>query len=112
MKLLKLVVLVLAFTFNGFAQAETKTYDGENPTAFSKEIKSLLGNHDFSLNQDLNAKVTFVVNNENELVVLSVETQDQILESFIKSRLNYKKIKANLKQGLEYHLPVRIGANA
>ena len=35
----------------------------------------------------------FTVNSEEEIVVITVETDDLELESFVKSKLNYKKVE-------------------
>lgn len=60
---------------------------------------------------DMIATVRFTLNNEKEIVVLSVDTDNVVLEEFVKGRLNYKKV--DLKQyrkGKTYIVPVRITA--
>ncbi|MFT5942032.1 MAG: response regulator RpfG family c-di-GMP phosphodiesterase [Sediminicola sp.] len=58
---------------------------------------------------DLLAQVRFTLNNESEIVVLSVATQDEPLESFVKSRLNYEKVSVNgFEEGQIYVVQVRI----
>jgi ribosomal protein L7Ae-like RNA K-turn-binding protein len=58
---------------------------------------------------DLTAQVRFTLNNESEIVVLSVDTENDILASFVKARLNYKKVDvAGVKEGKMFTIPVRI----
>ena len=59
--------------------------------------------------KDLTAMVLFTFNEEDEIIVLKVESDYPNLEHFIKTRLNYKKIDlAKEQQGKKYVLPVRI----
>lgn len=58
---------------------------------------------------DLIATVRFTLNSEKEIVVLSVTTDNENLEGFVKSRLNYKKVDLNnFQEGRYYTLPVRV----
>jgi len=52
--------------------------------------------------------VSFMLNDENEIVVISVETEDDNVERFVKSRLNYQEVASTLEQGKAYKVPVRI----
>ncbi len=61
--------------------------------------------------EELTAKVLFTVNSEEEIVVISVETDDSDLESFIKSKLNYKKVElSEFVEGRMYRMPLRVKA--
>ena len=61
--------------------------------------------------EELTAKVLFTVNGEEEIVVISVETDDSDLESFVKSKLNYKKVELNeFVEGRMYKMPLRVKA--
>ena len=71
------------------------------------QIAELLKNPEMEVNEDIEAKVTFMVNDKKELVVINVDTQNENVDAFIKSRLNYKKLNT-LKTGEEWVLPVRI----
>ena len=75
-------------------------------TSFSVEIGKLLENPNFDM--EVTTSVCFVINSEGEIVVLSVDTKNTMVERFIKSRLNYEKIKSPLTKGIEYTVPVRI----
>jgi hypothetical protein len=57
----------------------------------------------------LTAQVRFTLNNEGEIVVLSVKTKNERFESFVKSRLNYHKIDmVGATEGKMYTVPIRI----
>lgn len=57
-----------------------------------QEIARLLDNPGFVLENAIDANVHFMLNREGEIVVLTVETPDDQVESYIKSRLNYQKL--------------------
>ena len=53
------------------------------------------------------ARISFMVNSENELVVLKVNTADANVERLMKRELNYKKVKTQLSQKNQiYHIDV------
>ncbi len=89
--------------------------DSKNPPAkknLSTQIGDLLENNTFVLeNNDLTGMVRFTLNDENQIVVLSVDTKDAVLESFVKARLNYQKVDLEkYEEGKMYTVPVRIQA--
>ena len=64
-------------------------------TTISEEITELMQNVVLPDGSDyFHANVTFVVNQDKEIVVVSVDTEDDFIESIIKTRLNYKKVDA------------------
>lgn len=85
----------------------------ENPTKkLSTQISELLVDNYFTA-EDLNltAQVRFTLNNEGEMVVLSVDTDNAKLEFFVKARLNYKKVKVdNASEGQMFTVPIRIAS--
>lgn len=108
MKTIKTLVLILAITFTSVLSASTNLVK-EEPSNLAAQIETLLQNPNFIISNDLLAKVTFVLNKNNEAVVLNVETESSQLENYIKSRLNYSKltIKGAVK-GKTYVIPVRL----
>lgn len=102
------VILVALALFIG----TLTSYAGVDPVVTSKEptkeIRELLKAPGFEIDSEMRAVVTFVVNKNNEVVVLSVDCETKQICSYIKSRLNYQKIDTNLKKGVEYKVPVRI----
>ena len=76
----------------------------------SVQIGKLLGDNYLTDNQvDLTAQVRFTLNNEGEIVVLSVDTENKTLEYFVKSKLNYQKADVkNAAEGQMFTVPIRI----
>lgn len=111
MKKIKVVYVVLALlaTMGVFAN---KGNNIKVEKDLSAQIYEMLKQYPFELkSEDLTAEVRFTINNKGELVVLSVETQNDFLDNYVKSRLNYQKV--DFKQGAPgkiYKIPVRITA--
>ena len=75
----------------------------------SQQIDSLLDKYELEVAEDLTAVVKFTLNADQEIVVLTVETDDDSLEAYVKGRLNYQKVELeNFKEGRMYTVPVRI----
>lgn len=76
----------------------------------SEQIYKMLSDNSFSEGEcNSTAQVRFTLNDEGEIVVLSVETDSENLERFVKNRLNYKKIEiSNVEEGKLFTVPVRI----
>ncbi|MBA4746464.1 MAG: hypothetical protein H2058_14510 [Muricauda sp.] len=103
------VALALFATMSAFATEGKKPMKANN---LSGQIYEMLKENQFNADdKEMTAEVRFIVNEKGELVVLSVETKDEILEGFVKNRLNYKKVKLdNVAPGRVYELPLRITA--
>ena len=58
----------------------------------------------------MNVTVKFTVNDNNEIVVLSVNSYSNVkqIASFIKDRLNYKKLSTKVQSKAIYILPVKM----
>lgn len=104
-------VLALFAVMSVFANKGKKKVANESNN-LSGQIYEMLKDNQFNLeSHDLTAEVRFIINENNELVVLSVETNDEILEGFVKSRLNYQKVGSSaVVPGRVYEVPVRITA--
>lgn len=111
MRKISLVLVAAMLLFTGSLLAnDVKDID---PTkSLSAQITEILDNNDFSDDSvDETAQVRFTLNNQGEIVVMSVETKNVKLESFVKARLNYKKVKVdNLEEGKLFTVSVRISA--
>ncbi len=89
----------------GTASANTNP---ETKTA-RNEIKSLIQKSNLvdNLKSDVSVNVTFMVNEKNEIIIMS--TSQKSLDSRIKSTLNYKKLKSSdMKVNVAYTLPVTL----
>ena len=83
-----------------------------NPTKkLATQIHAMLEANYFNVETDVTADVRFTINKEGEIVVLSVDTDNDALEGFVKGRLNYQKVELDsAKEGKLYTVPVRITA--
>ena len=87
----------------GTASANTNP---ENTTA-RKEIKTLIQKSNLAadIQKDMTVHVTFMVNEKNEIIVTSTDQEN--LDSTIKSTLNYKKLEStDMLVNKTYTLPV------
>ena len=92
-KLIIVVAISMLSITKSFANNEVK---GPEQT-LRNEIATLLKSPEFTVENELMAKIEFTVNNKGEIVVLTVDADDSVVESFVKARLNYKKVDAELK---------------
>ncbi len=107
----KVNVILMAFVLLISTTMLTAANPVNPKTNTSEEIGKLLSDPGFLIEAETTAYVTFVVNKESEIVVLSVESDNESMERYIKQRLNYKKLESASKQGKEYIVPVRMTAN-
>lgn len=110
MKKIKVLCVAAALAFSGVALAGTEPNQEQK---LNKEIGQLLDNPTFNVEDELTAYVTFTLNDKDEIVVLTVDSDSSLVESFIKNRLNYKKVATKLNTGTKfYKVPVRLVASA
>ncbi len=102
-----LIAAMLLSVGNVFANGVT-TVDPSKSLSF--QISQLLSDNTFTQNEvEQIAQVRFTLNNEHEIVVLSVETDNNLLEGFVKQRLNYKEVELDTyKEGQLFTISVRI----
>lgn len=107
----KLVVLFLGFVFS----TTVLFANNDNPmVAAKKQLKTaivkLLGSNEFPLTTAFaQAEVAILLNSKNELVIISVKSENLLLEGYIKRKLNYKKVPVNaLKKMKIYRMPIKI----
>jgi len=106
----------LLVLFLGFTLSTTVLFaNNETPVAAAKkelrnEIVKLLGNNEFQLTSAFaKAEISILLNSKNELVIISVKSENALLESFIKRKLNYKRVKANTLMKMKiYRMPIKI----
>ena len=109
MKSLKILVLALGlFTIN----VSATNLNPIKPTdELRVQIVDLIGSMymDELVEEEYGADVLFTVNNNKELIVLSVDTENSSLESSLKRRLNFKKVNHRPSNpGEIYLLPVKM----
>jgi len=112
MKKLNVLLLAVAFTVSSVLSASTTPTKADRPAnPLSEQISDLLKDPIFEIEDEVMAEVTFMVNDQQEIVVLTVGTENTTVESFIKNRLNYQKVE-NAQMGTAYEIPVRIVAES
>jgi len=79
-KTLKMLVLVVTIAFSSVLSASTNLVEKAEPTSVTETVGDLLKNPDFQLNEDIGAMVEIVINQNDEMVVLSVDTKSETVE--------------------------------
>lgn len=104
----------LAVALFVFAMSVTTTFatnDDDKRTkegkALRTEIIKLIGN--YNPEKTVTADVSFMINRQGEIVVLSVASSDKDLENYVKAALNYQSVdKVVAKRMKVFKLPLRI----
>ncbi len=106
------LVFVAAMLFATGNILANDSVEGDPAKKLSVQIGELLAKNYLTDSQvHLTAQVRFTLNNEGEIVVLSVDTENETLESFVKGRLNYKKVDvAGFDEGKIFTIPVRVAS--
>ena len=70
----------------------------------------MLGNKiPLEIDKSSTAQISFLINNKNEIVVISVESEIATFNKYAKNKLNYKKINLkNIKKGEVFRMPIKI----
>jgi hypothetical protein len=109
MRTLKMLVLVVAITFSSVLSASTDPNEKVEPASITETVGELLKNPEFQLNKEVSAMVTVFINENDEMVVLSVDTDSKKVDYYIKGRLNYKKLsKEAIGSKTSFKIPVKI----
>jgi len=115
MKKLKLTITAIALCFATLtvsATETTPTTKSEANKAFRSKIVSLIGSEAPSYlteGKDVKAKLSLMLNNKNQLIVVSVDSKSGNIEEYVKGKLNYQKINVKgLKKGEIYRVPLTI----
>lgn len=114
MKNLKMILAAVALCFATVTASanESNPKPAKESIALHTEITSLLGLDfpNYVMNQkEVKANVYLMVNNNNELVVVSVTSKDRTLKSIVKSKLNYKEVSVKgIKKGEIYKMPLTV----
>ena len=86
---------LLALLFVGTLSFSAQANDITPEKTLSKEIAAMLVNIQIPEGSDLTAEVKFLVNQDHEIVIVSVDAEGSYVEGVIKNRLNYKKVKSD-----------------
>jgi hypothetical protein len=104
-----LKMFIVAALFVGSAGFSTVSAADTVKGPETNQIQKYLSNVDYSdvLKSDLKLSITFMVNHQNQIVVVS--TSHPELDTVVKSTLNYKRLNMDeLEYNVLYTLPVTI----
>lgn len=107
----KLILSIVVVLFMNTMYANTRILDPviEFSNA-NDEISQLLNSYPYleGLEKELIVKITFILTEDNEVLVLRVDSENEDVERFIRNKLHYKKLVSNdLIKGTEYIIPVK-----
>ncbi len=111
MKNFKTVITIFAISLSTvFAASASEKNKVTDQKTLRTEIVSLLGkNIPMNIDKSYLAEVQFIVNNNNEVVVISVDSKTPEFISYVKNKLNYKKVNLkNIKKGEIYRMPIKV----
>ena len=106
----KTVITIIAISLSTvFSASATETNPNKTKT-LRTEMSSFIGKSiPVELNKVTDVEISFIINNENEIVILSVNSEISELNSYLKKKLNYKKITVKgVKKGEVYKMPLKI----
>ncbi|MFD2563096.1 hypothetical protein [Aquimarina rubra] len=93
----KLIVLVVAVLASTQIFANDKTTKETTEQKLRSEIVLLLDKPQIRLDRnEINASIEFILNAKGEIVILNVDSEKEAVESYVKSRLNYKKVDSDI----------------
>ncbi len=106
MKNLKIMTAVVALAFLSLSFTSTT----ETKEELHQQIVKLIGDSSESLNEvNLEVDITFTLNSKSEIVVLSMNSDNDDVDRFVKSKLNYKRVSVKvLNPGEMYLIPLVI----
>ncbi len=116
MKKLKLTITAIALCFATLAASATETTTvtkKEANKAFRSKIVSLIGDEApeylVEKGEDVKARISLMLNNKNQVIVVSVDSKSSNVEEYVKGKLNYQEIDVKgLKKGEIYRVPLTI----
>lgn len=114
MKNLRSIIAILAISLSTVFAAHANDNELKTTKKVTKELRTelvqILGSKiPLQLDASTKAEVSFMITEKNEVLVVSVDSKNSAFDSFVKDKLNYKKVKvAGVKKGKVYRLPVKI----
>ena len=112
MKTIKSLVLVAIMAVTTLVTASNPTANEKSKIEnqkIAKEIQDLLKDPRIEISEEIATHAMVALTDNGELVVLSVDSDNREVQTYIKNRLNYKKIGCNYKGTDDlFKVPVRI----
>lgn len=111
MKSLKIIIATISISLlSSFSLNATD----KKPSEVNKELRtiivSIIGTTiPIHLNQECTATISFVLNTKNKLVILTVDSENEEVSSYIKSKLNYQEMNiSNILKVEQYKVSLKI----
>jgi hypothetical protein len=110
MKKIKSIIAILAISLSTIFSVNATEVTPSKTKELRTEIVSILGSKiPLELKESSTAEISFIINNQNEIVIISVGSDVNVLNDYIKTKLNYKKIKIKgIVKGEIYRMPLKI----
>lgn len=107
---LKTIITVFAISLSTVFSSIAAEKPNDTKDDLRSSIVSIIGsNIQFEVQENTTASISFIINNSNELVIISVDSELAELNSYLKGILNYKKIYAKgIKKGDIYRMPLKV----
>jgi hypothetical protein len=104
-----LVLLTIAsFNFSMLAGVTSNEPSTSVSQELRKEITQLVKSPKLDDGDQLEARVSFIINDDQEIVVLYVDTDEDYIDNFIKRKLNYHRVKTNgVKSNSKYSIKIK-----
>lgn len=101
------VAIGLLTSFSAFAvDTEPKTTNEK----IREKIVNLIGDKiSVEITKDTSVEISFMFNNKSEVVIISVDSTEDSVDTFIKSKLNYKNLNVKgVQKGEIYRVPLTL----
>ncbi|QTE23194.1 hypothetical protein [Polaribacter cellanae] len=113
MKNFKTIIAIIAISLSTVFSTSANNTDPKvekDTKALRIEMNTFIGKFiPVRVKKPTTAEVSFMINNRNEIVVLSVDSKNTQLNSFLKNKLNYKKVLAKgVIKGEIYKMPLKV----
>lgn len=108
MKKFIVVVFALMVSISSFANNETPVSENVKNEIRTQVVK-LLKDSKFVLENEVKTTVELIINRKGELVILNIDCTNPTVCSYLKNKLNYKKVVSKKYPfGKIYKMPLRI----
>ncbi len=99
MKRLAIVFIAFVLGFSPLFASNPNNTPIHSESPLRSQIATLLESPEITLEQeDLEANIEFILNNVGEIVVLTVDADDEMIREYVKSRLNYQRVTSSIPQ--------------
>lgn len=104
------LTVVMIFSLSNVLAATPEVNGPKSSKAIAVEIYKMLGENPIPNDiRGSKAEVRVAVDTGNYLRILSIETENEALEKFIRSSIDFKKLtKRTYEQGIVYRIPLEV----